>query len=70
MNSRNPIAGVLQERCGWFRAAPEFRLETVMKSRIQPEKPKEVEQGFQKSRDEPPAISNGRWQTRRDATEI
>jgi hypothetical protein len=25
---------------------------------------------FQKPRDEPPVISNGRWQTGRDATEI
>ena len=36
-----------------------------MKSRIQPEKLKEVEQGFQKPSDEPPVISNGRWQTER-----
>ena len=31
---------------------------------------KEVEQGFRKARDELSALSNCRWQTGRDATEI
>ena len=41
-----------------------------MRSWFQPEMAKEVEQGIQEIRDTPSAISNGLWQTGRDATEI
>ena len=41
-----------------------------MKSWLQPKIAKEVEQGIQEISDDPSAISNGLWQTGRDATEI